>query len=647
MSRHQHDVRSLGFSTPGTHWNLAMKRFASLLILLLIASSCTDDAGAYTALKPVADNIEVKELDVEALREHDFDLAEVRTIRVQSSRRYQPMETFARVAVRQVTGKDTFQKIEPLALFLHWVSDPMSALYERNIRLPSLPVCERFGLDRVGPEVTHTSWARLNANQVFLDAVTPVRQKVADDAKLAGHEAELWGLWQRYSALSIVLGANPYGDEPNAAPGDGRIPMFPPKADPVPGEEYQYGSASELRILGWDREAVAAATSSWHGLLGAFREGDPNLLEGEATRLKASVAAMKPERSPEFVPDEILEREVHLDQLNPFSKLKYFYFGVFFLGILAIPFRKNRILWGLCLLALVACIGFHAWAIFERTTLSGRAMIGNLYESAIFATLAAALVGLVGEGIFKSRWFAACGAFVAMLGLFWAQGDPEFWNPEISKLNAVLINNDLIHIHVPLMMVSYAVLALTVVLAHVYLFIWIFQEDARLPARGSETERIGQYMFWTIPIGVVILFAGIILGGVWADASWGRFWGWDPKETASLVTWTVFVIIIHGWWAGWLRGVGVALACLFGGLSLIWTYWGANFVQSGLHSYAGSSADIPTWPYYYFGIEALLTGLVIFLWLKRPSRASAASPETGFSDSASAARLTDAETQGT
>ena len=86
---------------------------------------------------------------------------------------------------------------------------------------------------------------------------------------------------------------------------------------------------------------------------------------------------------------------------------------------------------------------------------------------------------------------------------------------------------------------------------------------------------------------MILLFAGIILGGIWADASWGRFWGWDPKETWAFLTWLVFVVVIHGRWSGWLRDFGTAVGGVVGGLSLLMTYYGVNFFLSGLHSYAG------------------------------------------------------------
>ena len=204
-----------------------------------------------------------------------------------------------------------------------------------------------------------------------------------------------------------------------------------------------------------------------------------------------------------------------------------------------------------------------------------------------------------------------------MLMMWWAQSNPEFWRPEISKLQPVLINNSLIHIHVPTIMASYAVLALAVVLGHVYLIMWWKNGTSTDTHRLSELKHIANFMFWTIPVGVILLFAGIVLGGVWADASWGRFWGNDPKEVASAVTFVTFVIVIHGRWAGWLKDMGTALGTLVGGLALLWTYWGANFIQSGLHSYAGSAADIPTWPLYYAGIEVLFFGISGGLYLAR------------------------------
>jgi ABC-type transport system involved in cytochrome c biogenesis permease subunit len=170
---------------------------------------------------------------------------------------------------------------------------------------------------------------------------------------------------------------------------------------------------------------------------------------------------------------------------------------------------------------------------------------------------------------------------------------PTFMPPGISTLQPVLINNFWIHIHVPVIVASYAPLALAAVLANVWLVMRTFR-----PESCPQLREIARIQTWIVAPGVILLFAGLILGGIWADQSWGRFWGWDPKETWGLITMLVFVIVIHGRWVGWLRDFGVSIGNVLGGAALLFTYYGVNFFLSGLHSYAGagdSAAGVSIW----------------------------------------------------
>jgi hypothetical protein len=118
------------------------------------------------------------------------------------------------------------------------------------------------------------------------------------------------------------------------------------------------------------------------------------------------------------------------------------------------------------------------------------------------------------------------------------------------------------------------------------------------PESCPQLREVARIQSWIVAPGVILLFAGLILGGIWADQSWGRFWGWDPKETWGLITMLVFVIVIHGRWVGWLRDFGVSIGNVLGGASLLFTYYGVNFFLSGLHSYAGagdSAAGVSIW----------------------------------------------------
>jgi len=177
--------------------------------------------------------------------------------------------------------------------------------------------------------------------------------------------------------------------------------------------------------------------------------------------------------------------------------------------------------------------------------------------------------------------------------------------------------------HVIIILSSYACLALAMVVGHGVLI-------NTVRSKNQPTDDIRRWAWANLKImqlGSVLLILGILLGAVWANVSWGRFWGWDPKETWALITWFVYIIFLHGRTAGWLQWRGLAVASVAAFPVVIMTYYGVNFYLSGLHSYgAGSSPGIPWEAYGYLGVEAIFLGWVFYAmrgtW-RRPKPGSA------------------------
>ncbi len=119
------------------------------------------------------------------------------------------------------------------------------------------------------------------------------------------------------------------------------------------------------------------------------------------------------------------------------------------------------------------------------------------------------------------------------------------------------------------------------------------QTRPKLDARGlamqetaAKIKPLSNFIYRTMQVGVLLIAAGTILGGVWADYSWGRFWGWDPKEVWALITLLVYLIPLHGRFAGWVNTFGLVMASVVCFLSVIMAWYGVNFVLGvGLHSY--------------------------------------------------------------
>ncbi len=148
----------------------------------------------------------------------------------------------------------------------------------------------------------------------------------------------------------------------------------------------------------------------------------------------------------------------------------------------------------------------------------------------------------------------------------------------------------LLTIHVALMILSYAVLAVAFGGALMHL---VQGFPSRVLATGGRVdwlpsaERCDELTYRAVLVGFPLLAAGIALGAFWANDAWGRYWGWDPKETAALVTWLIFAVYIHGRGLRQLRGARKAWIVVLGFFAVMFTYLGVNLWISGLHSYAG------------------------------------------------------------
>jgi ABC-type transport system involved in cytochrome c biogenesis permease subunit len=165
---------------------------------------------------------------------------------------------------------------------------------------------------------------------------------------------------------------------------------------------------------------------------------------------------------------------------------------------------------------------------------------------------------------------------------------PLVLDPSINPLEPVLRSNYWLTIHVLTITLSYAAFALSLCLGNVVMGYYVFR-----PTQTAQIQNYSLYMYRAMQIGVVLLAAGTILGGVWADYSWGRFWGWDPKEVWALIALLLYLAVLHGRFTGWLKGFGFAATTIVSFLGVLMAWYGVNFVLGvGLHSYGFGSGGM-------------------------------------------------------
>ena len=244
---------------------------------------------------------------------------------------------------------------------------------------------------------------------------------------------------------------------------------------------------------------------------------------------------------------------------------------------------------------------FHTVGLIARWYISGHAPWSNAYESIIYIAWATMFFGLAFDR--KSKLTVASSAFVSGMILFAA--NLNWIDPEIANLMPVL-NSYWLMIHVAVIVGSYGPLALGMILGAVALLLILFTNEKNKVKMDLNIQEITYINEMALTIGLIMLTIGNFLGGQWANESWGRYWGWDPKETWALITIMVYAFVIHARFVPSLRGKWIFnLMSMFAFMSTLFTYYGVNFHLVGLHSYASGEAHSLNWIYYSIGAIAL------------------------------------------
>jgi ABC-type transport system involved in cytochrome c biogenesis permease subunit len=278
-----------------------------------------------------------------------------------------------------------------------------------------------------------------------------------------------------------------------------------------------------------------------------------------------------------------------------------------FLLFLISQVTKNPVFRRGALSALIAGFMVHSYGFLLRMWISGRPPVTNMYESVIWVTWGCILFSLILAAIYRNDRVAIAASAFSIVGLILADNLPGILDPGIHPLEPVLRSNFWLTIHVLTITLSYAAFAVSLCLGNVVLgYYWLGKK------RAKEVQQYSLYMYRAVQIGVVLLAAGTILGGVWADYSWGRFWGWDPKEVWALIALLLYLAVLHGRFSGWLKGFGFVAATVISFLGVLMAWYGVNFVLGvGLHSYGFGTGGMG----YVSAYVALQIGFI--LWARQ------------------------------
>jgi cytochrome c-type biogenesis protein CcsB len=307
--------------------------------------------------------------------------------------------------------------------------------------------------------------------------------------------------------------------------------------------------------------------------------------------------------------EEKISSEITYNKYDIFKKLYYLYMLV---GLLMLLFTIVNIFFEKKALRVIIngfhiLIGIlfllHTAGLIARWYISGHAPWSDAYESMIYVAWATMFFTLAFDR--KSKLTVASGTFVASMILMIAH-----WNwmdPSIANLQPVL-NSYWLMIHVAVIVASYGPFTLAMVLGVVSLLLMLFTNKNNKAKMELNIKEITYINEMALTIGLVMLTIGNFLGGQWANESWGRYWGWDPKETWALISIMIYAFVIHARFVPGMRNKWIFnLMSIVAFYSIMMTYFGVNFYLTGMHSYAsGDKVVTPTFVYYSVACVVIL-----------------------------------------
>ena len=319
-----------------------------------------------------------------------------------------------------------------------------------------------------------------------------------------------------------------------------------------------------------------------------------------------------------MISDKKIKAEILYNKYDIFKRLFYLYMlaGVFMIGF-AIYQLFSTAKWlkytvNFFHSTIVFFFILHTLGLIARWYVSGHAPWSNAYESMIYVAWATMFFGVAFGR--KSQLTLASTAFVVSMILMVAH--MNWMDPEIGNLQPVL-NSYWLMIHVAVIVASYGPFTLGMVLGLVALFLMIFTNSNNSKRMKLAIDELSYINEMAITVGLVMLTIGNFLGGQWANESWGRYWGWDPKETWALISIFVYAFVIHSRLVPGLRGKWFYnFASVLAFASIVMTYVGVNFHLSGLHSYASGERQNVTY-YFYILAVIIVIGILAFMKYKK------------------------------
>ena len=357
------------------------------------------------------------------------------------------------------------------------------------------------------------------------------------------------------------------------------LPLTIPPADPaVPRDDWQNIGTNLMQTA--RSGEINPATKYYAEMVTAYRANQP-------ADFNQAVAAYHVWLADSFAPQlHKAGHEFFFSTLQPFYKAMVIYVLALVLGLLSwFGAGRAELLRRSAFYLVILAWAIHTFGLVFRMVLEGRPPVTNLYSSAIFIGWAAVILGMVLEKIYRDGIGCVVAAFVGFVTQIIAH-NLALSGDTMEMMRAVLDTNFWLATHVVTVTLGYASTFVAGLLAIIYIL-----RGVLTPTLTPETAKsLARMVYGIVCFATLFSFVGTVLGGIWADQSWGRFWGWDPKENGALLIVLWNATILHARWGGLVRERGLMNLAVIGNIVTSWSWFGVNMLGIGLHSYGFTDA---------------------------------------------------------
>jgi cytochrome c-type biogenesis protein CcsB len=391
------------------------------------------------------------------------------------------------------------------------------------------------------------------------------------------------------------------------------------KIVPVPNDPNNTWASSHATQHNHDHSEHSVADRFFAAYRSALRNGMQSKDFSLANTIINELSIYQKTKGAAVMPsDTKINTEILLNRLNVFNRLAvtYVLLGLAFLFFLFYsvfkPSANLKRVYNILFVFAFSAFVFHTLGLGLRWYVSGRAPWSNGYESMIYIAWTTVLAGM----LFTRRSWGGLAATMVLSSTLLLVASLSYLDPEITPLVPVL-KSYWLTIHVSMEAGSYGFLMLGAIIGIINIILMAFLNNRNQHKIHRIVLEMSYLSEMTLIGGLFMISIGTYLGGVWANESWGRYWGWDAKETWALVTILVYAFILHMRLMTKMKSLfAYNVATIFGLASVIMTYYGVNYYLSGLHSYAaGDPVPVPQWV--YIAVAAIIVISVISFWRKK------------------------------